>query len=159
MLSWPNPAPAFVSPSSFIFRSRPRALKYVRPGPNWQPGALQLRASLNASKEALFDYVSDKTSGAPRDQSRVRVLLNHVGQGVENAWLLVAARVGDGAMVKQLLDNGADPNVGDIEGSTPLMRAVSRGHVDAARVLLDDERVDVSKQNGKRARHGDVYKS
>jgi ankyrin repeat protein len=39
--------------------------------------------------------------------------------------------------VRFLLEHGADPNVQDKDGWTPLHRAVIKCHVDVARVLLD----------------------
>ena len=39
--------------------------------------------------------------------------------------------------VKILLDKGADPNIGDIEGKTPLFRAVENCNVELVRLLLD----------------------
>jgi len=35
-----------------------------------------------------------------------------------------------------LLDNGADPNISDWMGSTPLHRAACKGHVKLAKLLL-----------------------
>lgn len=110
---------------------------------------VQFRASLTVDRAAVFDYVSQYTSGSKRDVSRLRVLLDSAGLKLEDAWLLIAARVGDAETVEKLLKSGADPNVADTEGSTSLMRAISRGHVDAARVLLADARIDVKKKNGR----------
>lgn len=101
------------------------------------------------NRAAAFEYVSQHTSGSARDVSRLRVLLDSARLKLQDAWLLVAARVGDAETVHELLKCGADPNVADIEGSTSLMRAISRGHVDAARVLLADTRLDISKKNGR----------
>jgi ankyrin repeat protein len=41
------------------------------------------------------------------------------------------------ALVKALLDRGADPNVRDEDGNTPLIKATQYGHTSTARLLLD----------------------
>jgi ankyrin repeat protein len=41
------------------------------------------------------------------------------------------------ALFKALLDRGADPNVSDEYGTTPLIKAASYGHTSTARLLLD----------------------
>lgn len=56
--------------------------------------------------------------------------------------------MGDAPTVAALVGGGVDPNVPDAEGSTPLMRAASRGHVDAvAAVLAAPVAVDVAAVN------------
>ncbi|RYO90536.1 hypothetical protein DL766_001114 [Monosporascus sp. MC13-8B] len=56
-----------------------------------------------------------------------------------NGWttLDVAARNGDVAVVKLLLDKGTDPNVANNDGWTPLNLAAKNGHDEAVRLLLD----------------------
>lgn len=51
--------------------------------------------------------------------------------------LLAAARKGDIAAVKSLLDKGADVNSKSPYGSTPLFFASERGHTEIVRLLLD----------------------
>lgn len=68
---------------------------------------------------------------------------------VLDVWLLFAARVGDAETVVALVGEGADVNVQDSEGSTPLMRCISRGHADVAEVLLDAPGIDLLLRNGK----------
>ena len=48
-----------------------------------------------------------------------------------------AARRGDAAAVRKLLDAGADPNTEFREGGTALIFAAQRGHVEVVRLLLD----------------------
>jgi hypothetical protein len=61
-----------------------------------------------------------------------------------NEQLFTAARKGDAALVRSLLDKGADVNATWRYGLTPLMHAASRGHVEVVRALLDKgARVDV----------------
>ncbi len=47
-----------------------------------------------------------------------------------------AARTGEAATLKSLLDGGADPAATDEAGETALMHAAHHGHLDAVRVLL-----------------------
>jgi hypothetical protein len=51
--------------------------------------------------------------------------------------LLAAARKGDLAQVKSLLDHGADVNAKSPYGSTPLFFACDRGHIEVIKLLLD----------------------
>jgi predicted nucleic acid-binding OB-fold protein len=51
--------------------------------------------------------------------------------------LLAAARKGDVAVVKDLLDKGANVNSKNRYGSTPLFFACDRGHLEVVKLLLD----------------------
>jgi ankyrin repeat protein len=51
--------------------------------------------------------------------------------------LLEAARRGDTARVRELLDSGADPNASSEDGWTPLHWAALKGHYELARLLLE----------------------
>jgi ankyrin repeat protein len=52
--------------------------------------------------------------------------------------LMAAARIGDLAAMRRLLDAGADPNERDVlNGWTPLYHAIHKGQIDAVRLLLD----------------------
>lgn len=79
-------------------------------------------------------------------------LLDECSLRVLDVWLLFAARVGDAPTVATLIGEGANVNVQDSEGSTPLMRSISRGHADVAKVLLDEPSINLSLQNGKLVR-------
>jgi len=48
-----------------------------------------------------------------------------------------AASVGDLERVRELLEEGIDPNARDAHGETPLHKAASEGHVHVARLLLE----------------------
>jgi len=50
--------------------------------------------------------------------------------------LISAVREGDIAKSRQLLDNGADPNVGDQRGMTPLMHAAGASRLELVELLL-----------------------
>ena len=58
-----------------------------------------------------------------------------LGQAPDTA-LSNAARAGDVATLRSLLDSGADANRRDANGNRPLLEAVAAGHADAARALL-----------------------
>ncbi|XP_048844686.1 KN motif and ankyrin repeat domain-containing protein 4-like [Brienomyrus brachyistius] len=64
------------------------------------------------------------------------------GQGGQTA-LMLAASHGRVAMVRPLLDCGADPSMRDHSGATALMCACEQGHTDVARVLLECAHCDV----------------
>jgi len=49
----------------------------------------------------------------------------------------LAERTGNADLVRLLLRSGADPNVRQPDGSTPLMAAAARGHTDIVNALLD----------------------
>jgi cytohesin len=51
--------------------------------------------------------------------------------------LLSAALNGDLIKVQTALENGANPNAKDYDGSTPLHRAAQEGRIDVVRVLLE----------------------
>ncbi len=59
------------------------------------------------------------------------------GEEDEAPALVVAARDGNGPLLMRLLAGGADVNVSDDEGRTPLMHAAEQGRVVIARVLLE----------------------
>jgi hypothetical protein len=65
----------------------------------------------------------------------VLMIVGAVGQAPD-ATLGKAAREGDLAKLKSLLDSGADPNRRDGNGSNPLLEAVAAGQTAAARALL-----------------------
>lgn len=67
----------------------------------------------------------------------------------ESANLIPAAAEGNTARVKELLDQGADPNVRGADGRTPLMEAAYAGHREIFRLLLDKgARVNLKKDDG-----------
>src|ERR1019366_7069941 len=65
----------------------------------------------------------------------VLLIIGALGQ-VPDATLGKAAREGDLATLKSLLDSGADPNRRDGNGNSPLLEAVAAGQAAAARALV-----------------------
>ena len=68
-------------------------------------------------------------------------------QGAE-AKLMDAARRGDIDAVKQLLKDGASPNIGDYWRDTPLVEAARQDHLELAQILLDAGAVPDAKGRG-----------
>lgn len=67
----------------------------------------------------------------------------------DSAGLLSAAGEGNTARVKELLGQGANPNVRGADGRSPLMEAAYGGHLEIFRLLLDKgARVDFKKDDG-----------
>ena len=63
--------------------------------------------------------------------------------------LMVAAARGHSDVVRWLLDAGARPDLVSDDADTALSLAVTRGHVEAARLLIGDRRVDVNARDGR----------
>jgi ankyrin repeat protein len=79
------------------------------------------------------------------------VLVATAGAAQANEALRSAARIGDTAQVRALLEAGADPNV-ERRGYSPLMFAAGNGHVEMTRLLLArGATVDHRDHNGDRA--------
>ena len=73
------------------------------------------------------------------------------GSGRQKTPLYCAASFGYEAVVRVLIDSGADVNKADNEGRTPLRFAASNGHEAVARVLIDAG-VDVGRSRARRVR-------
>ncbi|XP_051556483.1 KN motif and ankyrin repeat domain-containing protein 4-like isoform X2 [Myxocyprinus asiaticus] len=67
----------------------------------------------------------------------------HVGQVGQTA-LHLAVRHGRVPIVRLLLAQGADPNAQDHAGTTPMISACDRGHINVVRILLEDTNCDVN---------------
>lgn len=67
----------------------------------------------------------------------VAFLLDH-GTPIGNLALIVAAREGHLPIVERLIQAGADPNVQQAWGYTPLMMAAREGYLDVVRHLLEN---------------------
>lgn len=75
-------------------------------------------------------------------------LLDEPGNALGWTAVMVAAAQGHGDVVRWLLDAGARPDVITDGEDTALSLAATRGHVEAARLLVGDERVDVNARDG-----------
>ncbi|XP_051989491.1 KN motif and ankyrin repeat domain-containing protein 4-like isoform X2 [Xyrauchen texanus] len=86
---------------------------------------------------------------SPGDMKVVQQLMElgdvnaHVGQVGQTA-LHLAVRHGRVPIVRLLLAQGADPNAQDHAGTTPLISACDRGHINVVRILLEDTNCDVN---------------
>ncbi len=91
------------------------------------------------------------------DQARVRDMLLAKAIDVDQAQregyaaLHIASARGDVGMVKVLVNQGADPNVLDFEGSTALMWAVFRRHLPVVRYLAPKSNLQIMRSSGERA--------
>ncbi|RVW34275.1 hypothetical protein CK203_092975 [Vitis vinifera] len=59
------------------------------------------------------------------------------GQGEAKSQVCEAARKGDTAKLRALIDSGADVSFFDGEGLNPLMHAARLGHADVVKILLE----------------------
>ena len=60
-------------------------------------------------------------------------------------FLILAARTGNTETVRVLLDHGADLNQSKLDGVTPLLMAVDKGHVSVVEILLKYKDIDPNK--------------
>ena len=71
----------------------------------------------------------------------------------ERTQLMYHSSEGNTSKVKELLETGADPNVQDDNGWTPLNYATYNGHIEIVKLLLDAE-VDIRPQDIRLSREG-----
>lgn len=95
---------------------------------------------------------------ATADLRKVRLLIeagvrvDHQSQLGRTALLIAARRPGAGQIVKELLAAGADPNVEDERGVTPLMEAARAGDVASLRILIGaGVEINQTRNNGRTA--------
>ena len=87
------------------------------------------------------------------DPAIVQALLGVSGINIEaqafdrSTALCVAAREGKGDVVKALIDKGANVNITDEEGWTPLMIAIEEGHLTTVQALLSVPGIDINAKN------------
>lgn len=67
--------------------------------------------------------------------------------------LFLVVSIGDNEIIKEFIDHGADLEIKDYFGTTPLMRAVQNGSVEAVRMLTDGSLVE-RQQLKEIAKHG-----
>eukprot|EP01094_Clydonella_sp_ATCC50884_P003096 TRINITY_DN12389_c0_g1_i2.p1 TRINITY_DN12389_c0_g1~~TRINITY_DN12389_c0_g1_i2.p1 ORF type:complete len:1292 (+),score=422.53 TRINITY_DN12389_c0_g1_i2:31-3906(+) len=81
-----------------------------------------------------------------------RVNINAQGRYRATA-LHIAAKIGSGTLVKQLMSSGADPKVVDIEGCTPLHVGALEGHMKVLDHLIPVSDVDCKNNQGRTPIH------
>lgn len=100
--------------------------------------AVPAAAQFNTESHAFLEAVRD------RDGSKVTEVINQPGNTLINtrdiatgdtALHIVVAR-DDTSWIKFLLQNGANPNIANKKGITPIMIAASRGNIDGVEALL-----------------------
>jgi ankyrin repeat protein len=69
------------------------------------------------------------------------------GDPNKRALLHLAAESGHESILDYLLSMGSDPNTKDSDGSTPLFKAIENGHIEAAKALLINNRVEINIAN------------
>ena len=88
-----------------------------------------------------------RNAGTLRSFSAVLFLLPflfvHTAYGDMNAELIEAAKVGDTVKLKRLINQGVNVNVTNVKGTTALMWAAYKNHIEFVKVLIDSG-VDVN---------------
>ncbi|XP_068558855.1 BRCA1-associated RING domain protein 1 [Cebidichthys violaceus] len=115
-------SPAVLNPLS---SASPRCDKSIRNSRGEQGDSPSVLATV--SRKSPCTPVGRPTSGSPAVMKR-----NHKGETL----LHLAAIKGDVEAVKELLDQGADPNLKDHAGWTPLHEACNLGHLVVVEVLI-----------------------
>lgn len=104
-------------------------------------GALFAPCASNAGDKKLPEIVTHAQSG---DVERLKYLLdggadpNTIRTGDRASLLIVSSTGGHIDVVRTLIAKGADPNLANGNGWTPLMAAVARGHLAVVRLLLEN---------------------
>ncbi|KAG8000731.1 BRCA1-associated RING domain protein 1, partial [Nibea albiflora] len=114
-------SPAVLNSSSM---ASPRCDKTIR---NQQGGSPSVLATVGRKSPNCHSGSGRPTSGSPAVMKR-----NHKGETL----LHLAAIKGDVEAVKELLDQGVDPNLKDNAGWTPLHEACNLGHLAVVEVLV-----------------------
>lgn len=104
-------------------------------------GALFVPCASNAGDQKLPEIVTHAQSG---DGERLKYLLdrgadpNTIRTGDRASLLIVSSTGGHIDVVRTLIAKGADPNLANRNGWTPLMAAVAHGHRAVVRLLLEN---------------------
>lgn len=72
------------------------------------------------------------------------LLRERTNAGEADAWLILAAELGDENKVRELLDAGANPNAQGAGGRSALLDAARHGHVAVGRLLIESRRANVN---------------
>ena len=113
------------------------------------------------------DVNARMTANAPRNGTYDYTYMSHVGATP----LFLAVKASDTAMVRLLLDHGADPAIGNDENTTPLLVAAGIGYIEgqiiaseekafeAVRMLVErGEDVNTTNDKNETALHGAAYR-
>ena len=99
-----------------------------------------------ATLRAILSELSDEES--KDNDAQLLSLVNHSDAATHKSGLIFACIAGHTEVVTELMDRGVDIERGH-DGSTPLYHAVSRGHIEVARLLLEHgARVDAVNSKG-----------
>ena len=116
--------------------------------------AVPATAQSNASEgEAFLKAVEDKDGGkaVPLLENPSSRVVNYRGLSGNTA-LHIATRNRESDWVGFLIGKGADPNIGDAKGDTPLIIAAGMGYEEAATWMLDrTAQVDLANRRGETA--------
>lgn len=153
----------------------------VPSAPPAMPGEVEARLKYKKDKEAALEQAKAEVAAAKKGSSRrmrrktlklrggsddlVAAVMEDNADAVEqhltpdvtpelkNYLLMYAAKEGQTAVVEKLLNHGANPNIPDKVGYTPIWWAAFRQNDDVVRLLIDHGAdVDVAGMNGKTAR-------
>lgn len=96
-----------------------------------------------APTNPLHDYINSIGSSLPQDaEKKIEAILsagreiNQKGQNTGSTALDIAARNNNAGLIRLLLDHGADPDIPNGIGRTPLINAAVWGKTDALKTLL-----------------------
>lgn len=123
----------------------------------WATMAVALLMAVPASAQFFSDGYTFLKAVKDRDGDKVTEALNEPGNTLINSRdlssgetaLHIVTQRRDTVWIKFLSQKGANPNVADKTGTTPLMLAVNLGFVEGAQALIDaGARVDVTNDAG-----------
>lgn len=98
-------------------------------------GTWGYRRSPQAQRARASELTQAVTNG---DAAKLQRLLERATrEEINEPDIPLLMQTSDAAIVRMLLDKGADPNRGYSNGETPLMRAAAGGNVEIARMLID----------------------
>ncbi|WP_379548113.1 ankyrin repeat domain-containing protein [Qipengyuania sp. DSG2-2] len=131
------------------------------------PASLAIVSAPAAAQALYSDSFQFLKLVRDRDGEKVTNILDTPGQTIINTRDLttgetavhIVAQRRDAVWIKFLTDRGANPNIADAKGVTPLMISANLGHIDGVEALLDaGARVDVASSAGETPLMGAVHR-